>query len=238
NTDSCTATVRISSSLLALVTNSGPICQGSVLQLNEISGQGTSWSWSSNGEAIFNDPGLQNPEVTNVSDGEEFTVTITLVNGCTGTGTTTAFVLEAPILEAGSEQQFCILEAPRVSDLSATGNGIVRWYEDADSTAELASDTALEDGTLYYGVLEDDNGCISERVEVVVRINMQGCEEIPEADRLGFSPNGDGVNDTFSISWLRNDYPNYRMSVYDRNGSLVYEGNISSPDWDGSADRG
>ncbi|NAS14475.1 HYR-like domain-containing protein, partial [Poritiphilus flavus] len=42
NTDSCTATVRISSSLLALVTNSGPICQGSVLQLNEISGQGTS----------------------------------------------------------------------------------------------------------------------------------------------------------------------------------------------------
>ncbi|NAS13755.1 gliding motility-associated C-terminal domain-containing protein, partial [Poritiphilus flavus] len=133
---------------------------------------------------------------------------------------------------------FCILEAPRVSDLSATGNGIVRWYEDADSTAELASDTALEDGTLYYGVLEDDNGCISERVEVVVRINMQGCEEIPEADRLGFSPNGDGVNDTFSISWLRNDYPNYRMSVYDRNGSLVYEGNISSPDWDGSADRG
>ena len=67
---------------------------------------------------------------------------------------------------------------------------------------------------------------------------MQDCDESPKADRLGFSPNGDGINDTFSISWLKDDYPNYTMSVYDRNGTLVYRGSISTPDWDGSADRG
>ena len=238
NTASCTATVTVQdmTAPLAIVTNSGPICPGSPLQLDEISGLGTSWTWTSNGNAIFNDPGIQNPEVTNVSDGEEFTVTITLANGCTGIGITTAFILNLPVLETGGEQGFCTLETPMISDLVAYGDGTIRWYLEADSTVELESDVPLEGGTVYYGSLEDGNGCTSERVAVAVA--MQGCGELPEADRFGFSPNGDGVNDTFSISWLRNDYPNYTMTIYDRNGSLVYKGNISTPDWDGSTDRG
>ncbi|UOY05335.1 BspA family leucine-rich repeat surface protein [Muricauda sp. SCSIO 64092] len=240
NMASCTATVTVqdTSTALTIVTNSGPICPGSVLQLDEISGLGTAWSWTSNGNAIFNDPDIQNPEVTNVSDGEEFTVRVTLANGCTVTGATTAFILEVPVLETEGEQLFCALDNATVSDLVASGDGTIRWYSDEDSIVELESDVPLEDGTIYYGLLEDANGCISERVAVAISITMRGCEEPPEADKLGFSPNGDGVNDTFSISWLRNDYPNYSLSVYDRNGSMVYEGNISTPDWDGSADRG
>ena len=238
NTANCTATVTVTSSLLAIVTSSGPICPGSPLQLNEISGLGTSWSWTSNGNAVFNDPTLQNPEVTNVSDGEGFTVTVTLANGCTGMGTTTAAVLDAPVLETQGEQDFCTLDSPMVADLVASGDGTVRWYSDVDGTAELEGDVPLKGGTIYYGLLEDGNGCTSERVAVVVSVTMQGCDELPEADKRGFSPNGDGVNDTFSISWLRNDYPNYTLRSYDRNGSLVYEGNIGTPDWDGSASQG
>ncbi|BFP42056.1 hypothetical protein FGF1_29010 [Flavobacteriaceae bacterium GF1] len=240
NMASCTATVTVqdTTTALTIVTNSGPICPGFALQLDEISGLGAAWSWTSNGNAIFNDPDIQNPEVTNVSDGEEFTVRVTLANGCTITGTTTAFLHEVPVLDTEGEQLFCALDNATVSDLVASGDGTIRWYSDEDSTVELESDVPLEDGTIYYGLLEDANGCISERVAVAISISMRGCEELPEADKLGFSPNGDGVNDTFSISWLRNDYPNYSLSVYDRNGSMVYEGNISTPDWDGSADRG
>ncbi|WP_281499725.1 BspA family leucine-rich repeat surface protein [Allomuricauda sp. SCSIO 64092] len=240
NTASCTATVTVRDMIapLAIVTNSGPICHGSVLQLNETSGFGTSWSWTSNGNAVFNNPTLQNPEVTNISDGEEFTVMIALANGCTGIGTTIAFVLELPVLETRGEQVFCALDNPTVSDLVASGNGTIRWYPDGDGIAELEGDVPLGDGTTYYGLLEDDNGCTSDRVAVAVSITMEGCDGLPDADRLGFSPNGDGINDTFSISWLRNDYPNYALAVYDRNGSLVYEGNIGTPDWDGSAGNG
>ncbi|UOY07157.1 BspA family leucine-rich repeat surface protein [Muricauda sp. SCSIO 64092] len=240
NSASCTATVTVQETTapLAIVTNSGPICQGSTLQLNEISGLGTSWSWTSDGNATFNNPDIQNPEVTDVSDGEEFTVTITLANGCTGIGTTTVFILGLPILETEGEQVFCTLENPTVSDLAASGNGTLRWYSETDSTTELGADVPLVDGTAYYGLLEDGSGCTSDRVAVMVRISMEGCDEFPNANRLGFSPNGDGVNDAFSISWLKNDYPNYTMSVYDRNGTLVYKGNIGTPDWDGSADKG
>ena len=240
NSAICTATVTVrdTTAPLAIVTNSGPICPGSPLQLSETSGLGTSWSWTSNGNAIFNDPEIQNPEVTNVSDGEEFTVRATLTNGCTVTGTTMAFLLEAPVLEADGELDLCALDNPTVADLVASGDGTLHWYQDADSTAELEGDVLLMDGTTYYGSLEDGNGCISERVSVAVRITMQGCDELPGAARLGFSPNGDGVNDTFSISWLKDDYPNYTIAVYDRNGTLVYKGNISTPEWDGSTDRG
>ncbi|WP_161436375.1 BspA family leucine-rich repeat surface protein [Poritiphilus flavus] len=240
NSASCTATVTVQniSTPLAVVINSGPICPGSTLQLNEISGLATSWSWSSTGDAVFSDTGIQNPEVTNVSDGEDFTVTIVMANGCTSVGSTTAFLLDAPVLEAELEQQFCILQSPTVADLAASGNGTIHWYAKENISTELEIDVTLVDGTSYYGALEDENGCISEIIEVAVRISMLGCDALPEADKLGFSPNGDGINDTFSISWLRNDYPNYTMTIYDRNGSLVYKGKIGKADWDGSADRG
>ena len=61
---------------------------------------------------------------------------------------------------------------------------------------------------------------------------------LPDLGKRGFSPNGDGINDTFSISWLRRDYPDYSMKVYDQNGILVYQGNAGTPDWDGSAAGG
>ncbi len=237
NAATCTANVTVAPTVMSvLVTNNGPICQGSPLQLVETSGLGTSWSWTSNGDAIFSNPDIRNPEVTNVSDGEEFTVAVALSNGCTGMGTTVISVLETPVLEVDAEQGFCTSEAPTVSDLEASGNGTVRWYIEADSTLELEGDVPLVDDAVYYGLLEDGNGCTSERV--AIRVVLENCVEIPEADKLGFSPNGDGVNDTFSISWLKNDYPNYTMTVYDRNGTLVYKGNISTPEWDGSASHG
>ncbi|UOY05313.1 BspA family leucine-rich repeat surface protein [Muricauda sp. SCSIO 64092] len=236
NTASCNAAVTVTSPLRAIVTNNGPICQDSPLQLNETSGLGTSWSWTSNGNAVFNDPDIQNPEVTGVSDGEEFTVTITQANGCTAAGTTVAFVLEPPVLEVAEEQGFCASENPTVSDLEIPGSGTVRWYPDASSSMELVSETSLVEGGIYYGSLEDANGCISNQ-RVPVKVTVANCGRLEDLNRRGFSPDGDGINDTFSVSWLRSEYPKYTMTIYDRNGSLVYWGDVSTPDWDGSATR-
>ncbi|UOY05350.1 BspA family leucine-rich repeat surface protein [Muricauda sp. SCSIO 64092] len=239
NMAACTTTVlvREATELPTIVTNSGPICQGYLpLQLNETSGLGTSWSWTSNGNAVFNDPRIQNPRVTNVSNGEEFTVTVTLANGCSLTGTTIASVSEVPVLEAEGEQGFCTSENPTISDLVASGNGTLSWYLGKGGNIKLERDTPLVDGAVYFGSLEDDKGCTSNRV--AVRVILENCGQPKGLGKRGFSPNGDGINDTFSISWLRDDYPNYTMAIYDRNGSLVYKGNADTPDWDGSAGRG
>lgn len=53
-----------------------------------------------------------------------------------------------------------------------------------------------------------------------------------------FSPNGDGINDTFEILGLVDSYPNFKMKVYDKYGKLLFNyrnnGNLSPNWWDGT----
>ncbi len=50
----------------------------------------------------------------------------------------------------------------------------------------------------------------------------------------GFSPNGDGVNDTFIIRGAEN-YPNNTLVIYNRWGNKVYEASPYINDWDGTS---
>ena len=52
------------------------------------------------------------------------------------------------------------------------------------------------------------------------------------------SANNDTVNDSFTIKGLRSNYPNFTISIYNRWGTLVWTGDINSPDWDGHANQG
>jgi gliding motility-associated-like protein len=51
----------------------------------------------------------------------------------------------------------------------------------------------------------------------------------------GFSPNGDGVNDLFSIIGLEK-YPNNKLLIFNRVGNQVFEAANYQGDWDGSSD--
>ncbi|RYZ82594.1 MAG: gliding motility-associated C-terminal domain-containing protein [Proteobacteria bacterium] len=50
------------------------------------------------------------------------------------------------------------------------------------------------------------------------------------------TPNGDGKNDNFFVDGLRDIFLNFKMTIYNRYGNLVWTGNHSMPDWDGVAD--
>jgi gliding motility-associated-like protein len=52
------------------------------------------------------------------------------------------------------------------------------------------------------------------------------------------SANGDGANDTFFIKGLRDVFQHFKISIYNRWGTLVWEGNNSTNDWDGFASKG
>ena len=65
-------------------------------------------------------------------------------------------------------------------------------------------------------------------------ISIENCPPIiPE----GFSPNGDTKNDWFNIQGLYNVFLNHELTIYNRYGSLIFEGNNSTP-WDGRSNRG
>lgn len=57
--------------------------------------------------------------------------------------------------------------------------------------------------------------------------------EIPE----GFSPNDDNRNDTFNIRGLYDIFINHELQIYNRLGTLIFEGNNDTP-WSGFTNRG
>lgn len=50
------------------------------------------------------------------------------------------------------------------------------------------------------------------------------------------TPNGDGINDGFYVDGLRNIFLNFKMTIYNRWGNLIWTGDHSKADWDGIAD--
>src|SRR5690606_6658284 len=54
----------------------------------------------------------------------------------------------------------------------------------------------------------------------------------------GFSPNGDGINDTFEIENLPALYPKFNLEIYNRYGNILYKGNAATPLWDGTSSEG
>ena len=52
------------------------------------------------------------------------------------------------------------------------------------------------------------------------------------------SANNDGTNDTFHIDGLKDIFLNYKISIYNRWGALIWNGNNTSEEWDGFATNG
>lgn len=83
---------------------------------------------------------------------------------------------------------------------------------------------------------------------IAVRIANDNCEEILpiilevencEVEIFNIlTPNEDGKNDEFIITGLRNIYFNHELSIYNRYGAKVWEGDNDDSPWDGTANTG
>jgi len=71
----------------------------------------------------------------------------------------------------------------------------------------------------------------SQTIEVVFK-----AERLPLFIPEGFSPDGDGKNDTFVIQGAGGFTVN--LAVYNRWGNIVYESKAYKNDWDGLANHG
>lgn len=80
---------------------------------------------------------------------------------------------------------------------------------------------------LYVLHAESEKNCFVITDTVLVKVFSK--IQIPNA----FSPNGDGMNDVWNIEAL-NAYPQFRLTVFNRSGMVVYEANRSySQQWNG-----
>jgi len=89
----------------------------------------------------------------------------------------------------------------------------------------------------YSLTVTDVNNCVGNKT-IEVLVDTSGtieCDQLVIYDV--FSPNGDGVNDTWIIDGLQ-DYANNDLQIFNRWGNVVFEANPYDNTWDGESDKG
>jgi gliding motility-associated-like protein len=150
-----------------------------------------------------------------------------------------------------------------IPHIETCNQGLGRGTFDFSDHEELVKANS-EDIVSFYACREDaeigiENGAspilnttnfIAETTpkEIFIRVRNEHCFTItsfmlttkncPPLVHNFVSPNNDGYNDTFIIDRLRNVFLDYKISIYNRWGTLVWIGNNSTNDWDGFASKG
>jgi len=90
-----------------------------------------------------------------------------------------------------------------------------------------------ESDSLLYQVCDKHGDCHQAWVFISLNQEVEQKIFIPQ----GFSPNGDGINDTFTIPDFEN-VQDISIYIYNRRGNLLYEDNKYNNNWDGYANKG
>ena len=177
-------------------------------------------------------------------DGTTYYATQTNATGCESSvrAQVSVVVGDAPTPSLSVDGNlFCINDNPTLENLIVNINEYdmissnVVWYDAVDSSTVLPISTILVNGTTYYAALIDIvTGCESN-VRLAVTTDLTACGKVVVPD--GFSPNNDGVNDTFDVENLGFLLPNFRMEIYNRHGNLVYEGTNNTPRFNGFSNQ-
>ncbi|MFB2117668.1 gliding motility-associated C-terminal domain-containing protein [Parapedobacter sp. 2B3] len=145
---------------------------------------------------------------------------------CPVASTAIVTVLEAVYVEPMADH--VVIAGQRIR-LTPQTNGTDFEWDRANPGLSDYSDpapfAAPESTTTYHLTVRDDAGC-ADFTSVTVRVLPT--LGIPNS----FTPNGDGVNDTWVIDGLAN-YPNVTVHVFNRWGAVVHTFKEGEPAWDG-----
>ena len=163
----------------------------------------------------------------------EDTVTImfrgqnSLIPPCFDIDTVQVIGIPAPLIDAGQD---VTIEEGSFTQLLASPflfNGSYAWAPSSSLNDTTAIDPIARPvkTTTYVVIGTNEYGCMaSDEVTVYVTENDNVIN--------GFSPNGDGVNDTWVLPFLK-DYPNVRVEVFNRWGIAVFSSDGYQKPWNG-----
>ena len=160
-----------------------------------------------NVEVVEENPFLDPPLANDdwINTGEAQPVVVQVLNNDTINGMSDLFILDQPL-----HGEVFILPNNDINYVPQSG------YCD-DNTPDV-----------FSYVICNPVGCDTAQVEVMV-----ACSQLVIFD--AFSPNGDGINETFTIYGLSN-YPGHILRIYNRWGNLVFEATNYQSTWDGTWD--
>ena len=221
------STVVIITSRPTVVAGKGQeICQGTSVPLTStVTGTVTGYQWAP--AAGLSDPTIADP-VASPAATTEYTIVVANLR-CAATDSVLVVVDQLPTANAGPDKVI-------ISGQSVTLEGSVGG---TDVTYGWSPNTRITGATTLNPVVnptasqtyalrvfsQKDCGTATDSVRVTVYQQLF----IPNA----FTPNGDGINDTWEIATLK-AYPGADVRVYNRFGELVFDDHGSGHGWDGS----
>jgi gliding motility-associated-like protein len=206
--------------------NDQTICEGQTATLTGTGGIEYNWSPVS----TLNSPNTA-ATIARPSDTTLYSLRIRDVNGCTASDSVMLFVLRKPTANAGLDTS--IFEGGSAQLQGRVGGTSVTFAW--TPTGSLANAGALNpvasptDNVTYTLRATSGVGCGTAEDEVFVRVYKN--VSVPNA----FSPNGDGVNDTWNIGQLSN-YPEARLQVFNRYGKELFRSSGYPRPWNGTID--
>ncbi len=186
------------------------------------------WRWSFGDGTTDN---VQNPTHLYTST-NTFTVSLYSINshGCNSDTVTKPFdVYPYPVVSAGPDR--VVLEGGSIIiNATASGNDLLYLWTPAtylnDNRILTPTASNLLDDMTYTFTVTARGGCASSDK---VFVKLLRAPLVPNT----FTPNGDGINDVWSIEYLET-YPNNRVQVFTRTGQQVFESRGYGKPWDGT----
>jgi gliding motility-associated-like protein len=186
-----------------------------------------------------------NPSHTYTEPGH-YNVTLTVTNS---TGCINTFILndavevyEVPVADFTADPQAATIDNPTINFTEQVNIpfALIEW-DFGDSTAVSTENNprhtyGLPGNYLVVMYTETEHGCWDrDTLEIGI------VEDIKIFVPNAFSPNGDGLNDCFSIGGTTGDIIDvFRVIIFNRWGAQVYESHITTPEcvWDGKDQHG
>ena len=174
---------------------------------------------------VITTPGIETTTVTGMVQGV-YVFRWTITDGvCSGYDEVQVTLNPPPDVQV-SRHSFTTCEGRRTVTLQANGALSYLWSPSLNlSDPSIPNPVALLDRPMMYIVTGTDmNGCFAMDTVLV-----EVCDYIIIPS--GFSPDGDGVNDFFEVVGIEN-YPDNKLSVFNRWGNIVYEKKSYAGSWD------
>ncbi len=203
---------------------SANICVGDSIQLSAAGGPSYAWVPATG----LSDAAIANPKAS-PSTTTRYWVIVTNTAGCTDSASTTISVTDLPVVDAGPDRSMFIGQRIHL-DGNATGPGYsfiwspALYINDVNTLQPVVSPPS---DIRYILTAVSGSGCRSVSDTMLVKVFNDLF--IPNA----FTPNGDGLNDTWNIPAL-SAMPGFELFIYNRYGQLIFQTKKQPIAWDGT----
>lgn len=162
------------------------------------------FTWTMNGDII---EGATTQTIT-ITEPGTYGVTVNTAEGCSGSDTVTVTPGETPVITS-------VTVGPDYVIVEATGGVTPYQYSVTGYVWQDSNQFNYLQPGIHTIYVRSAEGCITSQQFAVFFIPTM------------FTPNGDGINDTWNIPGLE-IYPGSNVTIYDRNGRLVHQANLES----------